>query len=129
MPCDYGSRHPNPIVHLYSEEPDLLGFDNGREIYVRKIINLDNSPNYVRQEQIEMAAEHDLEYQLMKEALGKGVTKAPRNSPYKNVWSQLTVVDRLDYKGDIIVIPDAPDQPGATNTRTKMLDIAHEGHP
>ena len=129
MPCDYGSRHPNPIVHLSSEEQDLLGFDNGREIYVRKIINLDNSPNYVRQEQIEMAAEHDLEYQLMKEALGKGVTKAPRNSPYKNVWSQLTVVDRLVYKGDIIVIPDASDQPGATNIRTKMLDIAHEGHP
>jgi hypothetical protein len=69
MPCDYGSRHPNSIVHLSSEEQDLLGFDNGREIYVRKIINLDNSPNYVRQEQIEMAAQQDLEYQLNHSAM------------------------------------------------------------
>ena len=45
MPCDYGSKHPNPILHLSSEEQELLGFDNGRDIYVRKIINLDNFPN------------------------------------------------------------------------------------
>ena len=129
MPCDYGSRHPNPIVHLSAEEQDRLGFDNGREVYVRKIINLDNSPNYVRQEQIEMAAKQDLEYQRMKESLHNGGVKPPPDSPYRHVWSQLTVIDQLVYKGDIIVIPDASDQPGATNIRTKMLDIAHEGHP
>ena len=40
MPCDYGSRHPNPIHHLPADEQDQLGFDNGKDIYVRKIIDM-----------------------------------------------------------------------------------------
>jgi hypothetical protein len=53
MPCDYWSRHPNPIIHLTSEEQDMpseeqdMGFDNGKEVYIRKIVSLDNSPNYL----------------------------------------------------------------------------------
>jgi len=129
MPCDYGSRHPNPIEHLSPEEQDELGFDNGKDVYVRKIISLDNSPNHVRIEQIEMAAKYDPQYQLMSDALLRGATKSPPDSPYKHVWSQLTVIYQLVYKGDTIVMPDAPDQPGTTNLRIKMLDIAHEGHP
>ena len=129
MPCDYGSRHPNPIVHLSPEEQDVLGFDNGKDVYVRKIISLDNSPNYVRTEQIEMAAKYDPQYQLMREALNRGEAKPPSDSPYRHVWNQLTTINQLVYKSDTIVMPDAPDQPGTTNLRIKMLDIAHEGHP
>ena len=129
MPCDYGSRHPNPIEHLSPEEQESLGFDNGKDVYVRKIISLDNSPNHVRMEQIEMAAKYDSQYQLMRELIQKGRPKPPPESPYKHVWSQLTAIDQLVYKGDNIVMPDASDQPGTTNIRIKMLDIAHEGHP
>ena len=129
MPCDYGSRHPNPIIHLSSEEQELLGFDNGKDVYVRKIISLENSPNYVRIEQIEMAAKYDQQYQQMRESLIKGEVKPPPDSPYRHVWNQLSVINQLVYKGDTIVIPDASDQPGTTNLRTRMLDIAHEGHP
>ena len=129
MPCDYGSRHPNSIEHLSVDEQDTIGFDTGREVYVRKIICLDNSPNYVRMEQMEMAAEQDAVYQEAREALMKGNIKAPQNSPYGKIWQQLTVVGKLMYKGDTVVIPDASDQPGTTPLRTKILDIAHEGHP
>jgi hypothetical protein len=129
MPCDYGSRHPNPIDHLSPEEQDRLGFDTGKDIYVRKIICLDNSPNYVRIEQIEMAANYDQQYQELKEALINGEMKPPSDSPYKYVWNQLTTIGKLVYKADTVIIPDAPDQPGSTNLRTKVLDIAHEGHP
>ena len=129
MPCDYGSRHPNDIEHLSMQEQDDKGFDTGREVYVRKIICMDNSPNYVRFEQMEMAAERDDTYQETKEALKKGDTKAPQNNPYGKVWQELTVVGHLIYKGDTVVIPDASDQPGTTSLRTKILDIAHEGHP
>ena len=94
-----------------------------------KIICMDNSPNYVRVEQMEMAAERDDTYQETKEALKKGDTKAPQNNPYGKVWQELTVVGHLIYKGDTVVIPDASDQPGTTPLRTKILDIAHEGHP
>ena len=129
MPCDYGSRHPNSIGHLSTHEQDDKGFDTGREVYVRKIICMENSPNYVRVEQMEMAAERDDMYQEAKKALEKGETKAPLKSPYSKIWQQLTVVGQLIYKGDTVVIPDASDQPGTTLLRTKILDIAHEGHP
>merc|ERR1712074_79644 len=129
MPCDYGSRHPNDIEHLSMQEQDDKDFDTGREVYVRKIICMDNSPNYVRVEQMEMAAERDDTYQETKEALEKGDTKAPQNNPYGKVWQELTVVGHLIYKGDTVVIPDASDQPGPTPLRTKIIDIAHKGHP
>ena len=95
MPCDYGSRHPNPIVHLSPEEQDALGFDNGKDVYVRKIISLDNSPNYVRTDQIEMAAKYDPQYQLMRESLNRGEAKPPSDSPYRHVWNQLTTINQL----------------------------------
>ena len=68
-------------------------------------------------------------YQEARDALMKGNIKAPQNSPYGKIWQQLTVVGKLMYKGDTVVIPDASDQPGTTPLRTKILDIAHEGHP
>ena len=129
MPCDYGSRHPNTIAHLSVDEQDHNGFDTGREVYVRKIICMDNSPNYVRLEQMEMAAERDATYKEAIRALQKGELASPRDSPYGKIWQQLTVVGQLIYKGDTVVIPDASDQPGTTNLRIKILDIAHEGHP
>ena len=94
MPCDYGSRHPNNIEHLSLDEQDTIGFDTGREVYVRNIICLDNSPNYVRMEQKEMAAERDA-YQEAREALMKRNIKAPQNSPYGKIWQQLTVIGKL----------------------------------
>ena len=39
MPCDYGSRRPSTIDHLSFEEQVALGFDNGQDIYIRRIIN------------------------------------------------------------------------------------------
>ena len=59
MPCYYGSRHPNRIDHLSQEEQEKLGFDTRKDIYVRKVICLEHSPNYVRLEQFEMAADYD----------------------------------------------------------------------
>jgi len=76
-----------------------------------------------------MAAEYDQQYKDTREAITKGTSRPPPSSPYKNVWSQLTVIGNLIYKGDTMIIPDASDQPGATDLRTKILDIAHEGHP
>ena len=65
-------------------------------------------------------------YQEAREALVKGNIKAPQKSPYGEIWQQLTV-GKLMQKGDTAVIPDAPDHPGTTLLRTKILDIAHEG--
>ena len=63
MPYEYRSRHPN--MHHN-------GFDTGREVYLRMIICMDTSPNYVLLEQMEMAAERDATYKEAIKALQKG---------------------------------------------------------
>ena len=130
MPCDYGSRHPNPIDHLSVGEKDSLGFDTGKEIYVRKIINIEDSPTYVTPVELKEAATRDTQYGEAVTYIKKGHSKPPADSPYKNVWGELTEIDGIMYRAEnMIVIPDAPVRPGTTNLRTKILDIAHEGHP
>lgn len=129
MPCDYGSRHPNPIEHLNSEEKEVLGFDTGSTIYVRRIFNIDESPAFITSKQIKEAATRDTLYAEAVTEIQKGRPKPPADSPYKNVWDELTQIDGIIYRADNIVIPDASEREGSTNLRTKILDIAHEGHP
>ena len=129
MPCDYGSRHPNPIEHLTVEEREVLGFDMGKDIYVRRIFNIDQSPTYITSEQIKKAATLDTRYGEAVTGIRKGHSKPPEDSPFKNIWGELTEIDGILYRADNMVIPDAPERPGTTNLRTKILDIAHEGHP
>ena len=76
-----------------------------------------------------MAAAKDQDYQGMKNALTVGTPRPPKSSPYRHIWNQLTVIDELIYKDNKIVLPYAQDESGATNICTKILDIAHEGHP
>ena len=125
MPCDYGSRHPQSISHLNPDEQEALGFDNGQEIYIRRMINFDKSPNAVNLSDIQAAAEKDDEITTVKENLING-TK-PRNSSYLKVWDQLCVVNGILLKEDKIVIPDVDVE--GTNLRRRIMDIAHEGHP
>jgi len=39
------------------------------------------------------------------------------------------VIDGLIYRGDKIMIPDKQETKSQPNIQTKLLDIAHEGHP
>lgn len=127
MPCDYGSRRPHQIDHLSSQEQQDLGFDNGEEIYVRRIINFTNSPDAVDTDTIKALSEKDTAYQDAKEHLARG--SKPASSEYNRVWDQLCVVDGLILKENKIVIPDIDYKPGSPNIRERILDIAHDGHP
>ena len=88
MPCDYGSRHPNPINHLSLDEQVDLGFDHGQDIYVRRMINISNSPAALNSEDIHM--ENDGVYKLTRETLEKGAPhpKTPSTTRYGRncVW-------------------------------------------
>ena len=77
MFCDYRNRHPNIIALLSVDENDNNGFDTGREVYVSKIICMDDSPNYMYLEQMEMAAERDATYKEAIRALQKGEFVSP----------------------------------------------------
>ena len=128
MPCDYGSRHARPIDHLNQQEQEDLGFDNGQEIYVRKILNISNSPDAINTTDIARAASNDKEYEKARSCLREG--KSPdQKSIYSRVWNKLCVVEDLILKEDKIIIPDAEIHPGSGNLRETILDIAHDGHP
>ena len=71
MPSDYGSRHPTPD-HLSEEEQNRLGFDNGQEIIVRKI-DITHSPDGLKTEGIKEAANRDVDYQYLINAITKGL--------------------------------------------------------
>ena len=130
MPCDYGSRHANPIDHLSETDQDKLGFDTGNKIYVRKIIDLGNSPNFVKLEQLGKAAQLDATYQQLILAIQAGSHSPPKGCGInKKIYGELSVYDNIILRGERIVPPDAPEYIGGTNVRTKLLDIAHEGHP
>ena len=45
------------------------------------------------------------------------------------IFQELDVVYCLVIRVDKIIPPDAPEETGGINIRTKLLDIAHEGHP
>ena len=130
MPCDYGSRHANPIDHLSQEEQEQLGFDVGNDVYVRKIINLGNSPNVLHTEQLSKAAVIDANYQQLIEAINTGKRSPPEGCEVNNkIFTELSVDNGLILRGEKILPPDAPEYAGGINVRTKLLDIAHEGHP
>ena len=127
MPCDYGSRHPNTIQHLTSEEQDNLGFDMGKTIYVR-MIALGDSPDAINVDDIRQAAHND-NYQRVCETVKKGSPPSALPVEYSKVYGELCVVDDVLLKGDKIVIPDAEFFPSSGNIRKHIIDTAHDGHP
>ena len=128
MPCDYGSRHPQSIDHLNRSEQDDLGFDNGNEVYVRRIYRPGTETEAIRTEDLERAALADPEYQKALAALRNG-RRAPTHSPYTRVWNDICEIGSLLYRGNKVIAPNAEVNPGKGNTRKILLEIAHEGHP
>ena len=128
MPCDYGSRHAQPITHLSPDEQNALGFDNGQEIYIRRIYRQGGGPDALSDEDILAAAAADHEYQSTISLL-KQDKKPLKHSPYSRVWNELCVINGIIYKGSKKVIPNAKPSLHKENARTIALEIAHEGHP
>ena len=100
MPYDYGSRHPREIHHLGIDEQNRLWFDNGQEIYIRRI-QFTDAPDAVDIETIQNIALKDPDYQKTQEHLEHG-TK-PSRSQHNRVWGQLCVAGKLILKEDKIV--------------------------
>ena len=128
MPCDYGSRHAQPIGHLTVEEQNALGFDNGQEVYIRRIYKQGGGADALLDIDILSAASADREYQTTISQLQQG-KKPPKHSPYARVWDELCVIEGIIYKGNKKVIPNAKPSPNKNNARNTALEIAHDGHP
>ena len=59
---------------------------------------------------------------------GQAGNRTTKDGGYHPVWNELCVDEDVVLKGNKIVIPDAEMFPGSGNLRTRILDIAHEGH-
>ena len=128
MPCDFNSRHPNPIDHLTEEERHKLGLDNNDEVTIRRIFIRD-LPDAVTLDMIRQAASRDPVYSDLVAAVKSGRKPADRRFvPYTSVWAELGVVDGLICRGERIVVPDAEVTGGDGNVREWVTEIAHEGH-
>ena len=130
-PCDYGSRHPLPIEQLEENEKEKLGLNTGNEIYVRKLyLSTEDSPRALTIEDIKLTAMKDPTYNLLIKCIknGQAGNRTTKDGGYHPVWNELCVDEDVVLKGNKIVIPDAEMFPGSGNLRTRILDIAHEGH-
>lgn len=128
IPCDYNSRHPQPIQHLSQDDRAKQGIDDGEEIFIRRVF-MSDLPDAVTVDMLKEVAERDPSYISLREAVLAGKkTENPAISPYTSVWPELGVVDSLVCRGDRIVVPSADLAEETGNIRTWLVDIAHDGH-
>ena len=128
IPCDYNSRHPQPIQHLSQEDRAKQGIDDGEEIFIRRVF-MSDLPDAVTVDMLREVADRDPNYIMLREAVLAGKkTENPAISPYTSVWMELAVVDNLVCRGDRIVVPSADLAEQTGNIRTWLVDIAHDGH-
>ena len=128
IPCDFNSRHPNPIDHLTEEEKHKLGLDNSDEISIRRLFFRD-LPDAVTGDMLRQAAERDSVYMELREAVKSSHKPVDRRLvPYTSVWEELGVVDGLVCRGERIVVPDGEVTGGDGSIREWLIEIAHEAH-
>ena len=89
--------------------------------YVSYVVTC-NRPNAVTKEQAQKATDEDPTLLALRGCIHQGWIdpKAENLQAYKQVFSELAVVDGMVVRGDKIVVPET--------LRQRMIEIAHEGH-
>ena len=106
----YTSRHQVPLQTCTKFE-----LRTAKEVkrYVSYVVTC-NTPNAVTKEQVQKATDED-------PTLLAWIDPKDENlQAYKQVFSELVVVDGMVVRGDRIVVPET--------LRQRMIEIAHEGH-
>jgi hypothetical protein len=127
-PCDYQSRHPVLLSSYTDQELDGMFMDRGDELCISKIIT-DDLPDAVTLEMIQHGTKQDDVMQKLIKCLKSGyIGSDPDLKDYRQVFTELAYVDGVLLRGDKLIVPDAALQPGTTNLRQMVVDLAHEGH-
>ena len=115
---DYTSRHP---VSLQTCTKFELRTTKEVKRYVNYVVTC-NTPNAVTKEQVQKATDEDPTLLALRGCIHQGWIdpKAENLQVYKQVFSELAVVDGMVVRGDRIVVPETLKQ--------RMIEIAHEGH-
>lgn len=107
---------------------EILGFDNGREIYVRKI-DIGQTPDALKLPDVKAAASRDPTHLEIMEAIQSGKSHTQKTPlAFKICWAKLSIIDGILHRNSKIVLPNAEAHPGSGNIRQHAIEIAHEGH-
>lgn len=109
----------DPLSRLVKFEQTNESFDEENEQYVQSITSL-ATPVAIRLIEIKEASIDDAEIKAVEKALYNS-TWSELASPFRVFETELCFVDKILLRGNRIVIPE--------KLRSRILDLAHEGHP
>ena len=123
MPCDYGSRHPDPVAdNLTREEREEIGIETEEEdakIWIGNILS--TRLKAITEEQLAKAtAEDPALATLIKEKREGQPSKETSKGPYGKIWTELSERNSILLREKLIVIPGS--------LHTHAIALAHEGH-
>ena len=119
-PCDYNSRHPPPPREYTPQEKEELGIEDGTEFYINAIIS-NALPDPITFDILRKETNKDDTLAMLKADVLRGkLSKRPAVQPFKEIFSELSIVKSLVMRGTRIVIPRELQQ--------DIIALAHEGH-
>ena len=128
MPADFSSRHPRSISHLTNQQREKLMVDDGDDMQIMRVI-LSDLPPALTENMIQEAAQTDLVYQKLLQAIQQGKKRSdPDLVPYTPVWEELGVLRGLVCRGERLVIPDGHIPGTEGNIREWVVELGHSGH-
>ena len=118
-PADYLSRHPLPYKSCSkAEREDFLDIQSHIFVIAQML------PEAITVTRVREASKHDPIISKVMGLVKAGVAKCPENdkrlTPFKPVWSELSIAVDVLLRGERIVLPQRLIQ--------EALEIAHEGH-
>ena len=122
-PCDYGSRHPDPVTkNLTREQREEMGIETeeeDREIWVNRVTQ--EMITAITMEEIVDGTINDPELGPILESKKQAIkTKQQSKGPYGKMWDNIIERDALLIKGNQIEMPNT--------LQTQAIALAHEGH-
>ena len=122
-PCDYGSRHPDVLAKVTSEEKDNMGIEEEEEdceIHVRRVVE-NSLPDAVTMTDLRNQMDRNVEMKQLMEDVKKGkLSKGMKQSEYAKAFEELTVEQGVLLRGQRLVIPP--------ELQADCIALAHEGH-
>ena len=118
-PCDYGSRHPEPITALPDDIKQQWGISNPDEIFVNRVIE-DSLPQAITLDMLRQETEIDPILQQLKfDIINRNEC---RNSLHKfrHIFQECSFINGILMRGHQIILPE--------NLQAEAIGLAHEGH-
>ena len=122
-PCDYGSRHPQPLPNnMTKQEREDMGIETEEEdmeIWMGRI-KMEVMPA-ITLEQLRDDTENDPELRtIVREKRTAQMSKETSKGPYGKMWQDIRERDGILLKEGKIIVPK--------RLQPQAIDLAHEGH-